>query len=919
MKKIGRCASAAFGLVVVLSSVLSGQDINLAAGGADLVWRGTTAGANAGRWLDQGPLSPGDNRRDLVVGAPGSISVGGSVYVIFAGPVLSGSMSLSSANVVITGTGAGDGFGAATAVGPILVNGSSLTSNLVVGAPGALGGRGAIYVFDTPLNTGSLTAANAAYVIEGAPGDRLGSALATADINGDGYREIVIGAPGNNRVYVMAGGAALSGVKDLSVVGADLVINGSGIGNVIQAGDVTGDGVFEILIGSPTANAVYLLTGGYPAISNLPADADAVFSGIDVGDATGQSIRIADIDADGRRDILIGAPGADGPSNSRTNAGEAYALWGRSSFTSMNLATADVTFIGGAANFSLGQAIAAGDINRDSPNDAVFLVEGATASGELLVFYGRARTAFGAATDGGRRVVDFASVAANRRIVGDGAAGPITAAQVHEVTGEGARDVVVGIPGDNESRGGAFFAISPKMIANPSSIAMSLVEGAEGNRAIVLENASTIPISWTASADRTWLQPWPTSGTSVAGAYASLTLYVSAASLPQGTHTGTVTVTSTSEHLEMSRTVDVTLTVTPPTPAPCTYSTSPTTLSVGYLSASGSVTVTTQAGCEWSAVSNDGFITITNGAGRVGSGTLPYTVAANSSASPRTGTVTVAGGTFTVNQAGTPSSTAARLRESARADFNGDGQSDLLAQSGGSLAAWALNGQNITSMALSNGLADANWRIAGSGDFNGDGKADIVFHHDTEGWVYLWYMNGTTRIGSTYFSRDRVNTGWRIAGVGDFNADNKPDIVWQNDTEGRIVFWLCDGVTVLGFIEMPIQFRDTQWRIAGTGDFNADGKTDLVLRHLGYGEVGVWLMDGTNRTSYSVFTPGAIVDQQWQVAAVIDANGDDKPDVVWRHEAEGWLAVWHMDGVTRINAMSFAVTVPSGTRIAGPK
>ena len=62
--------------------------------------------------------------------------------------------------------------------------------------------------------------------------------------------------------------------------------------------------------------------------------------------------------------------------------------------------------------------------------------------------------------------------------------------------------------------------------------------------------------------------------------------------------------------------------------------------------------VTSQSGCPWSAVSNDGWITVTSGASGSGNGTVNYSVAVNNSLDSRTGTMTIAGQTFMVNQAG---------------------------------------------------------------------------------------------------------------------------------------------------------------------------------------------------------------------------------------------------------------------------
>jgi glucose/arabinose dehydrogenase len=85
---------------------------------------------------------------------------------------------------------------------------------------------------------------------------------------------------------------------------------------------------------------------------------------------------------------------------------------------------------------------------------------------------------------------------------------------------------------------------------------------------------------------------------------------------------------------------------------PCTYSIAPTSQSVGSGAASGSTTVTAGSGCPWTAVSNASWIHITSGASGSGNGSVGYSVDANASSSPRTGTMTIAGQTFTVNQSG---------------------------------------------------------------------------------------------------------------------------------------------------------------------------------------------------------------------------------------------------------------------------
>ena len=88
--------------------------------------------------------------------------------------------------------------------------------------------------------------------------------------------------------------------------------------------------------------------------------------------------------------------------------------------------------------------------------------------------------------------------------------------------------------------------------------------------------------------------------------------------------------------------------------APCAPTISPTSQAIAAAGGTGSSTVTAGTGCVWSAVSNAPWITINSGAAGTGSGAVSFTASANTATTSRTGTLTIAGATFTVTQAGTP-------------------------------------------------------------------------------------------------------------------------------------------------------------------------------------------------------------------------------------------------------------------------
>ena len=88
--------------------------------------------------------------------------------------------------------------------------------------------------------------------------------------------------------------------------------------------------------------------------------------------------------------------------------------------------------------------------------------------------------------------------------------------------------------------------------------------------------------------------------------------------------------------------------------APCSFSTSPASVSLGSGTASGAVTVSTQNGCSWNTTNPTTWIHLTGNTSGTTSGSVSYSVDANTSGTQRNGVVTIAGRSFTVTQAGVP-------------------------------------------------------------------------------------------------------------------------------------------------------------------------------------------------------------------------------------------------------------------------
>jgi len=129
--------------------------------------------------------------------------------------------------------------------------------------------------------------------------------------------------------------------------------------------------------------------------------------------------------------------------------------------------------------------------------------------------------------------------------------------------------------------------------------------------------------------------------------------------------------------------------------------------------------------------------------------------------------------------------------------------------------------------------------------------------------------------------------------AGDFDGDGKADLLWVNRATGLVVLWTMNGATVRAS-SVVRALPDAAWEVAGTGDYNGDGKADVLLRQKTTGLLRVWLMNGATVTAEA--TIGAMADLLWRVAGSGDYDGDGRSDIAWYHSGTGAVNVWLMDG-----------------------
>jgi hypothetical protein len=226
-------------------------------------------------------------------------------------------------------------------------------------------------------------------------------------------------------------------------------------------------------------------------------------------------------------------------------------------------------------------------------------------------------------------------------------------------------------------------------------------------------------------------------------------------------------------------------------------------------------------------------------------------------------------------------------------------------------------------------LSSLDTKVVGDSVPNGMNLLSSVLYHSTSGVLQpVGVVNHKILMGATTLSwtcPSACAAVWKLVGYEDYNGDGYLDPLWYDAADERLAAWLTGpGLAVTGTKDLPVSCHLCgNTRVVASADFNSDGAPDVLSYNADSGNLTITLLNrtgglvGQQYVSWTCGSSGGCATD-WKFVGVGDYNGDGRPDLLWNDPWTGQVGYWQLDGAGNVvTSHMLSTNTPAWATIAG--